>query len=253
VCSTDRFSLISAAIDDPTDLSADELSTAVSDVYRSLAAELARERRYPIRLWNFVPDIQGRLGDGDRYMAFNAGRFAAYCDWFGGADAFTQALPTSSAVGVAGDALWVYVLAADEAGVPFDNPRQTPPYLYSRRYGRRPPCFARATKLGSRLLIGGTASILGEDTRHEDDIEAQTRETFANIESLVAQASGWPANRALEGLRCLRVHVLHADDAPIVRELMDDLAPDVREVEFVQAPLCRRELLVEIEGTAECP
>src|SRR5262249_38335989 len=167
-------SLISAAIDDPTDLSADELSTAVSDVYRSLAAELARERRYPVRLWNFVPDIQGRLGDGDRYMAFNAGRFAAYCDWFGGADSFMQALPTSSAVGVSGDALWVYVLAADEAGVPFDNPRQIPPYLYSRRYGRRPPCFARATKLGSRLLIGGTASILGEDTRHEDDIEAQT-------------------------------------------------------------------------------
>src|SRR5262249_37145007 len=89
VCSTDRFSLISAAIDDPTDLSADELITAVSDVYRSLAAELARERRYPVRLWNFVPDIQERLGDGDRYMAFNVGRVAAYCDWFGGAEAFT--------------------------------------------------------------------------------------------------------------------------------------------------------------------
>ena len=33
-----------------------------------------------------------------------------------------------------------------------------------------PPCFARATRLGSTLLIGGTASILGEDTRHEGDV-----------------------------------------------------------------------------------
>jgi hypothetical protein len=53
-------------------------------------------------------------------------------------------------------------------------------------------------------------------------------------------------------LRSLRVHVREAADAPAVRALVDELAPHVTDVELVQAPLCRRELLVEIEGVAEC-
>ena len=39
-------------------------------------------------------------------------------------------------------------------GVAIENPRQTPSYHYSRRYGPRPPCFARATRFGSLLFIG---------------------------------------------------------------------------------------------------
>jgi enamine deaminase RidA (YjgF/YER057c/UK114 family) len=249
----ERFTLLSAAIGDPTDLSADDLADAVARVYRSVGHELERQRRHAVRLWNFVPDIQGRVGEGDRYMAFNVGRFAAYSDLLGDVAAFASSLPTSSAVGVTGNALWIYVLAADQGGVHFENPRQIPPYQYSRRYGPRPPCFARATQLESMLFIGGTASILGEETRHEGDIEGQTRETFANIAVLISRATGSSSQRALEWLRCLRVHVLDARDAAVVRTYVDDVAPQVADVEFVQAPLCRPELLVEIEGLAECP
>jgi len=250
---TERFTLLSTAIANPTGLSADDLAAAVACVYRSIGHELEQQHRHAVRLWNFVPDIQGRLGEGDRYMAFNAGRFTAYNDLLGGVAAFRSSLPTSSAVGVSGDALWIYVLAADQGGIHFENPRQIPPYQYSRRYGARPPCFARATQLQSMLFIGGTASILGEETRHEGDIDGQTRETFANIAVLISRATGSPSQRALERLRCLRVHVLDARHAAVVRTYVDDMAPQVSDVEFVQAPLCRPELLVEIEGLAECP
>ncbi len=37
-------------------------------------------------MWNFVPSIHSELGAGDRYMAFNAGRFAAFAESFGLSD-----------------------------------------------------------------------------------------------------------------------------------------------------------------------
>ena len=245
-----RFTLLCGIVDAAASLPAQELTNAVAALYRALAAELTRQHRHCVRIWNFVPDIQGRLADGDRYMTFNAGRFTAYCDWFGGTGAFASALPTASAIGVEDGALSVYALAADEPGQPIENPRQIPSYQYSSRYGARPPCFSRATRLGSTLLIGGTASILGQDSRHEGDVDAQVRETCVNIAALIGAATR-SCTDTLQALRHLRVHVRDAHDASSVRTLLDQLVPDVP-VELVQAPLCRRELLVEIEGVAEC-
>jgi chorismate lyase/3-hydroxybenzoate synthase len=245
-----RFTLLYGIVDAAAVLPAPELTNAVAVLYRALAAELTRQRRHCVRIWNFVPDIQGRLEGGDRYMTFNAGRFTAYCEWFGGAAAFASSLPTASAIGVEDRALSVYALAADEPGQPVENPRQIPSYHYSARYGVRPPCFSRATRLGSTLLIGGTASIRGQESHHEGDIEAQVRETCVNISALIGAATR-SSTDGLHALRNLRVHVRDAHDASNVRALLDQLVPDVP-IELVQAPLCRRELLVEIEGVAEC-
>jgi chorismate lyase / 3-hydroxybenzoate synthase len=246
-----RFTLLSGVIDGAAALPAPQLSSAVAVLYRAMASELTRQDRHCVRIWNFVPDIQGRLADGDRYMTFNAGRFTAYFDWFGGTGAFAATLPTASAIGVEDRALSVYALAADEPGQPIENPRQIPSYRYSSAYGVRPPCFSRATKVGSMLLIGGTASILGQDSQHEGDIDAQVRETCGNIAALIGAATR-SCTDTLQALRNLRVHVRDAGDTSSVRTLLDQLVPGIP-IELVQAPLCRRELLVEIEGVAECP
>ena len=67
------------------------------------------------------------------------------------------------------------------------NPRQIAPYRYSKRFGPLPPCFARATVLPAeagtarKILVGGTASIRGEESIYLDDIRLQTSETFHNL------------------------------------------------------------------------
>jgi chorismate lyase/3-hydroxybenzoate synthase len=250
---TGRFLIVSRAIAGATSLDARQLADAVAGAYRELAAELGRRERYAVRIWNFVPDIQGPLDGADRYQAFNAGRFAAYCDWFGGAGTFAGWLPTASAVGVRGTDLSIHVLAADAPGRAIENPRQRPAYRYSRRYGARPPCFSRATRFDALLLLGGTASILDEDSRHMDDLEAQLRETCRNLSVLVEAGATGPVRDPLRTIRNLRVYVREAHHASDVRSLLDEIVPDVSDVELVQAPLCRRELLVEIEGVAILP
>jgi enamine deaminase RidA (YjgF/YER057c/UK114 family) len=149
-----------------------------------------------------------------------------------------------------------------DPGRPVENPRQVPAYSYSTRYGPLPPCFARATVVpdpgsacDARLLVGGTASIVGEDSRHDSDAARQAIETFANLAHLLAAATGRPAGGVdeqgpLDAFTDVRVYVVRVEDAARVRELVRSrFSPDAR-VEFAQADLCRRELLVEIEGLA---
>jgi len=185
-------------------------------------------------------------------MAFNAGRFTAFSEAFRITDGDHHKVPTASAVGVGGTTLSLYILAAEQRGLPVENPRQTPSYRYSSRYGLRPPCFARATRLDTMLFIGGTASIIGEDSHHVSDIDGQIDETLSNLRALVASATGGPEAAAMQRIRNLRVHVTNRADAQLVQQAIDRVVADDTDIGFVEANLCRRELLVEIEGVADC-
>jgi chorismate lyase / 3-hydroxybenzoate synthase len=258
----ERWRLVSVRIPDASTLSAPALEAAVAAAYGALASALAATGHHPVRFWNFVPGIHADMGDGrDRYMVFNAGRFAAFRDWFGSAALFSRTVPTASAVGIVDGPLVIHGLAGLEAGEPVENPRQVPAYSYSRRYGALPPCFARATRVVdpgapgvSRLLVGGTASIVGEDSQHERDAREQALETFANLAHLIAAASGTapePAGAgALRVFTDMRVYIVRETDATLLREMVRDQVGAHTRVELAQADLCRRELLVEIEGLA---
>jgi chorismate lyase/3-hydroxybenzoate synthase len=239
----------------------------VAEAYQTIFEQLTcLPTPYPIRFWSFVPDIHADLGAGiDRYMAFNAGRFAAYSARCGGRDALGRSVATGSAVGITGDRLELHCLASCEPGTPVENPRQIPAYRYSRRYGPLPPCFARATSvqgvaLGRRLLVGGTASIRGEDSLHLGDVRAQALETVQNLASLVRSACGMPelpTTEEAELLACLsrfrelRVYRPRPDHTDTILGILGRFFVGVRRVELLQAELCRPELLVELEGVAE--
>jgi chorismate lyase / 3-hydroxybenzoate synthase len=226
----------------------------VTAAYRSLFAALGRcAARNPVRFWNHIPGLHDRVGPGlDRYMAFNAGRFAAMQEWFGGVDQVRRCVATASGIGHSGDDLVIHCLASVTPGVPVENPRQVPAYLYSKRFGPTPPCFARATVAdlaGTRtLLVAGTASIRGEESVHIGDLGAQLHETLINMRAVITR--GLEDERAgLERLREVRVYHPRPED----RAWLEDACARAfagAAVEVLRADLCRSELLVEIEGVA---
>jgi len=247
------FTLFSAGIEQAEGLAGQAFSDAVARAYTHLLDELNRQRREPLHIWNFIPGIQAILDNGqDRYMAFNAGRFAAYSSWLGTSDQFAGKLPTASAMGISGDELRIHVLGGISAGTAVENPRQRPPHEYPPRYGVRPPLFSRAVICPSMssVLIGGTASIVGAESRHAGDVRAQLREALSNVAAVIERATGCSTDRALGLLRDVRIHIRDAADADVVRDLWAKEALHAQRVEFVQAALCRRELLVEVEGLA---
>jgi enamine deaminase RidA (YjgF/YER057c/UK114 family) len=204
------------------------------------------------RVWNYLPDIHGESHGIERYQQFNMGRqegFAAL------RRPVTGHVPSASAVGSADGPLAVCFLAGrGEPPLPLENPRQISAYHYPQQYGPRTPTFSRATlaQIGGQwtLFISGTASIVGHQSLHPGDILAQTHETLANIEAIIDAA-----NRRVEGTRFERrqlrykVYVRRPVDAPAIREVLDQWLGVSASALFLQADICRRELLVEIEAS----
>jgi chorismate lyase / 3-hydroxybenzoate synthase len=276
VSASGRFMRVTATIDDADALSTEALDARVAGAYRGIGALLAQHDRHAIRFWNFIPQIHAQVGDSrDRYMVFNAGRFHAFSDLYGSKALFARALPTASAVGIDRGPLVIHALGDVAAGTPVENPRQIPAYSYSRRYGPLPPCFARATlterEAGEHyLLVGGTASIVGEDSQHARDPRRQALETFDNLAQLVASAAAQvhagsmattradgiealtspPVADPLDALTDLRVYFVRDEDAALVRDLVLVRFSRATRIELTRADLCRSELLVEIEGLA---
>ncbi len=262
-----EWALISGTIDGAEQLGALDLQHAVCSLYLSIRrAAAGLDAKEPVRLWNFIPGIHARMGGGDggfldRYMMFNAGRFAAYAEWYGEGDMGPR-VATATGIGHTGAELVVHCLTSRRTGRAIENPRQVPAYRYSRRRGPMPPCFARATMMeeSGLLLVGGTSSVCGESSVHLGDIHEQALETFHNLACLADRSgemsgSTRPGDSALRlalaRYRTLRVYCLRAADLQVLRDLVEVYFPGLDSLELNRADVCRRTLLVEIEGTAQ--
>lgn len=224
------------------------LTAAARYAYESIARFQA-ESPYPhvLRVWNHFDRINEGTGDAERYKQFCLGRAAGL-----GPDLAAR-YPAASAVGRRDGVpkLQIYWLAARDPGAPLENPRQLSAYRYPRRYGPRAPSFSRAMLAGTgRLLISGTASIVGHASRHPGDLGSQIDETLANLDQLLERAtSADPAICPRWGpATLLKVYLRERATAPAAAiRLGERLPPGVRCV-FLEADICRSELLVEIDG-----
>jgi chorismate lyase / 3-hydroxybenzoate synthase len=219
---------------------------------------LLRTRGYPywLRAWNYLAAITQGEGEAERYRRFNAGRYCAV----GLSNGIQQNLPAASALGMddPGGETGGFVLsclAGRQPGTQIENPRQVSAALYPRQYGLRSPMFARAALVpngsGAQLLVSGTASIVGHESLHVGDPERQLEETARNFEALVDAAMSADAMRPRPSrvrLESLKVYLRNPEDysrlLPQVRRLFATDEPLV-----LRADICRRELLIEIEGT----
>ncbi|RZI65874.1 MAG: hypothetical protein EOP79_09850 [Variovorax sp.] len=209
-----------------------------------------------LRIWNYLPQINGDGGGLERYRQFNMGRQQAFLD--AGQAAFEGA-PAACALGIRQGALCIRFLAGQIAPLPVENPRQVSAYRYPETYGPRSPTFSRAAlaELGGgdvALFISGTASIIGHETVHLGDVRAQTAETLRNLEAVIGAANArTDARFSLPALEAV-VYVRHVADAPVVREVLaaalGSRAPTVQQAVYLEADICRQDLLVEIEAHA---
>jgi len=201
-----------------------------------------------LRIWHYLPQITEDADGLERYQRFTAGRHEAFMAKRGG----VGHPPAACALGSRGGPLSIYFITTrGRAGIPLENPRQMSAYRYPQQYGPRSPTFSRANLAsftGEQLLfISGTASIVGHRSMHLGDAAAQTRETIANIRALFVQTSEAGFQPAHDGLR-LKVYVRHAEHLSVVGDIVSESLGPLTQVVYLQADICRPELLVEIEG-----
>jgi chorismate lyase/3-hydroxybenzoate synthase len=230
------------------------IDALTNDLYRRLLTGIECSG-YPhlLRMWNYVPRIHESAAGLDRYMHFCKGRSEGFAAHYGAA--FSQRLPAASAVGCPGERLIVHALASREPGRHVENPRQVAAHSYPDRYGPKSPSFARGTVAGAAwngtVFVSGTASIVGHESVFRGDPERQSIEAMRNVEA-VLDAAGVPGRGGPIGarLRSLRVYVRFPDQIDAIRGAILESAQTAVPTACLQAEICRKELLVEIEAIA---
>lgn len=219
------------------------LTDAARLLYERLFAILGDHRLF--RVWNYVPHINDAVDGLENYRAFNAGRHQAMQQAWG--DSLAVNLPAASALGTYDGPLMLAFSAGHAPVKYFENPLQIPALEYPREYGKLPPAFARGSVVhephGTTWHLSGTASIRGCETCGAD-FATQLQLTLENIATICAHME-IPASRHAGWKIFLRdpAH-LAASQAAMQRAYPQDIASMI----FLQADICRADLLVEIEG-----
>jgi len=234
-----------------------DVASAAFNTYVRLD-QLMRKLGYPSwqRVWIYMANITKGEGDAERYRQFSLGRHRALSLQPG----FEQNLPAATAIGTHGSGLNIYFLAGKAPGIQVENPRQVSAFSYPREYGPRSPSFSRATLRrwngGAHLYVSGTASIVGHASQHLNDPEMQLTEVANNIRALVQNAldQHYAGHKVSE---CnsfgLKLYLRDRQYLPALRKKITELFGETTPIICMEGDICRRELLLEMEGIYAMP
>ncbi len=210
--------------------------------YQRMLAWLAQQEGFQLwRCWNIFAQVNAGEGDRERYREFSVGRFAALEE---AEMADCHLFPAATAIGSATGPLFLMILAGRKPAALFENPRQVSAWNYPRQYGPRSPSFARAAQTPvppGAILVSGTASVVGHETRHVGNWQGQLQETLTNLESLLKPVN--PEARPA----ALRLYVRAGQP---VQQIVDALHREAGDLPLIvlEGDVCRSDLLLEIEG-----
>lgn len=220
--------------------------------YETILGLLANYPDYHLtRMWNYLPDINQDECRVERYKRFCMGRSNGFEVTYH--EEAHRHYPAATAVGLhQRNGLSIHFIAAKGIFRQVENPRQVSAYRYPPRYGVKSPSFARATLVGREyelrhLFIAGTASIVGSETVHISDLDAQFDETIRNIESLTRHALGEGPSTDPREEAIYKIYIRHPEHYHRVRELFEAWAGDVPAL-YLASDICRSDLLLEIEA-----
>lgn len=228
------------------------LDSLANEAYRRIVHYL-NTLGYPYlcRIWNYFPRINEEENGLERYRRFCVGRHQALAELL---PDFPLSLPAATAVGTPSGPLQIMFLANTKPPTHLSNPRQLNAYEYPPSYGPRSPSFARATLCrflpNTTLFIAGTASVVGHASQHLDAPGDQTHESIRNVQAILERASSVCGTDLLSHPHhaVFKVYVRDLTHFSDIRAALYESSLPVPECVFLQSDLCRRELLMEIEG-----
>ncbi|MEJ2115185.1 MAG: hypothetical protein P8X88_03865 [Gammaproteobacteria bacterium] len=209
--------------------------------------------KHLLRTWNFFPKITDRdsqHAQQNRYEVFCHSRLQAMHD----SGIKTHVYPAATVIGSHDNSLQIYFLASDTPGTAVENPRQTSAFHYPVENNHTQPLFSRGLlkTWGQRthFYVSGTASIVGHETLHIDDVCAQLNESINNVETLVAHANDKHHTQlnAQDDLLYMKVYLRHRKDCEQINQVLAARLSSNTPRALILGDMCRENLLVEIEA-----
>jgi hypothetical protein len=220
-----------------------------------------------VRQWNYIGNILEIRNGFQNYQIFNEVRNDYYSRF-----RTIHGYPAATGVGMkhGGVILDFCALEGNKTGEikPVENPNQVNAYDYGQQVlkglvnkdksVKHPPQFERALLIAREsdpfLHVSGTASIIGQETIGKGDVGKQTIVTIENIRKLTDPGRINPllngCENCWEKFSLLRVYIKKEDYFKVVKKVCEEHFPGVPSI-FIEADICRDDLLMEIEAEVE--
>jgi enamine deaminase RidA (YjgF/YER057c/UK114 family) len=248
----------------------DESILIQSDLIFTGLEEIFMSEKMPIssivRQWNYIEKITSIKLGIQNYQNFNDARSQFYQK-----TRWSEGFPAATGIGISFGGVIINLDAIYSNGsgikiVPLNNSLQVPAHGYSSSVligaveeadiQLTTPKFERAKLIlfdnEGIIYISGTAAIRGEMSLMNMGIEEQTRITLENIEHLISPetlaSSGAGPFGKIE-ITSLRIYLKEESYFESCKRIVDANYSGVPAV-YLKADICRKELLVEIEGLA---
>ena len=235
-------------------VAAGDFRAQTRQAYRELLKAVSSTKHQKlVKIWNYFDNINSGDGDFEKYRQFSIGRAEVFRELeISDIDA-----PTGTAIGSQdGSGLTFIALASNQDYCSIENPRQVSAYNYPRIYGPSSPKFSRGgvVSLDSHklFLISGTAAVVGHKSNFPYDTQLQSKDTVKNLGHLCEAGSHLGPGETqlvLDENSILRVYLKDPDDYHSVFDTINKLIKNDRHhVAFLHGTICRKELMVEIDG-----
>ncbi|HSH20442.1 MAG TPA: hypothetical protein VLA03_08305 [Draconibacterium sp.] len=211
-----------------------------------------------VRQWNYLEDILGFDGQEQRYQEFNNARTNFYGNAFE-----KNGYPAATGIGMKQGGIIIEFVAINSnacKSVPINNPSQIAAHSYSEKVLEGEGCVLKTTPKFERarylelhhkklIFISGTASIVGEKTVGVGDPAEQTEFTISNIKQLYSTQvlSNISDKKIIPKYGHARVYLKNRKDFSVIKRTFKSHFGKLPVV-YIIADICRKDLLVEIEG-----
>lgn len=240
-------------------IGSDGMKAQTHDAYRQLIqATRATKHSRMVKIWNYFGEINSGEDDTEKYRQFSIGR----ADVFEELGVNDEEAPTGTAIGTKdGSGLKLIALSSNHAFCPVENPRQVSAFHYPKIYGPSSPKFSRGGFVSMAnhklFLISGTAAVVGHESNFPYDTPLQTGETFKNLNFLcdaISTLDSADEPFELDGHSILRVYLRDpADYQEAARRIEQHFGIRHRQIAYLHGIICRRELMIEIDGVKVAP
>ncbi|MBQ0080519.1 MAG: hypothetical protein KBS95_03090 [Alistipes sp.] len=232
-----------------------QIREQAEDVFRRcynilLKEELSVDDIY--RQWNYIEQITKLNCNAEQhYQMLNdaRSRFYSKAEWKGG-------YPAATGIGCTAGGIVISINAGRGIEtIAIDNPLQIAAHAYSNDQLKNggeekntTPKFERARSVffsNETMFISGTAAIRGEKSSLSKDAAIQCRMTIENIEELIKQSK---TKSTTFSSHPVRVYIKNESNAELIRDICQNMFGNNASFAFIEADICREELLLEIEA-----
>ncbi len=215
------------------------LNDLVEDVYTK-AYQLGHQLgfKHLIRVWNYIHHINHYEQGEERYQTFCVARHRVV----EAMHQLDQPNPAATAIGGHHGHNTFVFLFSHHAGQVIENKRQVSAWQYPKQYAPKQPRFSRAMQCDDVLMCSGTASVVGHETIHLNDLAAQLDECLINVQALLDESTlTVPLNAGL--------FRFYLRDKNLLEQVVSQIQQrKIQSYIILEGDVCRENLLIECEA-----